>query len=109
MRSDAFAIVSRGFQDPSQMRFDHRIIEPDTAMTTAKTQGPSKWQRRSSSNDLALSRNLCERSLQRAAIAKAIDKGSLANELTLAPLTNEQRTTLIDLLIKIAPSEDILE
>jgi DNA-binding MarR family transcriptional regulator len=40
-------------------------------------------------------------------IAKAIQKGSLANELTLAPLTNEQRKTLIGLLSQIAPSEDI--
>lgn len=43
----------------------------------------------------------------RAIIVKAIQKGSLANELTLAPLTNEQRKTLISLLGQIAPSEDI--
>ena len=40
-------------------------------------------------------------------IAKAIQKGALANELTLAPLTNEQRKTLIALLGQIAPSDDI--
>jgi MarR family transcriptional regulator, lower aerobic nicotinate degradation pathway regulator len=43
----------------------------------------------------------------RATIVKAIEKGILANELTLAPLTNEQRKILINLLSKIAPSEDV--
>jgi MarR family transcriptional regulator, lower aerobic nicotinate degradation pathway regulator len=45
----------------------------------------------------------------RAIIAEAIKKGSLANELTLAPLTSAERKTLIDLLGKIAPSEEISE
>jgi MarR family transcriptional regulator, lower aerobic nicotinate degradation pathway regulator len=44
---------------------------------------------------------------RRIIIAKAIQKGALANELTLAPLTNEQRKTLIALLGQIAPSDDI--
>jgi len=42
----------------------------------------------------------------RTLISKAMRMASLANELTLAPLTAEQRKTLIALLGRIAPTED---
>jgi len=43
----------------------------------------------------------------RVIINSAIQKGALANELTLAPLTNEERKKLICLLKKIAAWEEI--
>ena len=42
----------------------------------------------------------------RAVIRKAIQKGALANELTLAPLSVEERKTLIHFLSKMTPSDD---
>lgn len=42
----------------------------------------------------------------RTVVKKAMQKGALANELTLAPLSAEERDTLIRLLSKIAPSVD---
>lgn len=42
----------------------------------------------------------------RTVVETAIEKGVIANELTLAPLTGGERQTLIELLRKLAPGEE---
>lgn len=43
----------------------------------------------------------------RALIAEAIARGRRANELTLAPLSSDERQVLIRILRKLAPGEDV--